>query len=89
MSERESIVLEFDKSFFSQDNIPEGFKFIQEEQTYFDGEKGYCDYEVIIKRLSDNKFFKGQYTDWGHHVIEVEKVWVETFPKQITITTYE
>lgn len=87
--DRETIVLEFKRSIFSQDSIPEGFEYIQEEQTYFDYEKGYSDYEVIIKRISDNKFFKGQYADWGYEVKEVQKVWVETFPKQIIKTIYE
>jgi hypothetical protein len=86
---RENIILEFGDSGFCEDYIPEGFEFIEETQTYFDGEKGYCDYEVIIKRLSDNKFFKGQHTDYGKHEGSVNKVWVEVFPKQITITTYE
>jgi len=86
---RESIILDFWKSTFCEDDMPEGFEYIQEKQTYFDGEKGYCDYEVIIKRISDNKYFKGQYTDWGQHDGKVKQVWVETFPKQVTTIIYE
>jgi len=86
---RESIILEFWKSSFCEDSMPEGFEYIEENQTYFDGEKGYTDYEVIIKRVSDGKFFKGQHTDFGRHEGEVQPVWVETFPKQVTITIYE
>lgn len=85
---RESIILEF-KSGYCEDNMPEGFEYIQEEQTYFDCEKGYCDYEVIIKRISDGKFFKGQYTDYGKHEGEVAKVWVETVPEQVITTIYK
>lgn len=79
---RERITLNFWKSGFCEDNMPEGFEYIQEEQTYFDGEKGYCDYEVIIKRISDGKFFKGQYTDYGKHEGEVKKCGWKYFLKQ-------
>lgn len=86
---KENITLNFWKTFFCSDNMPKEFEYIQEEQTYFDGEKGYCDYEIIIKRISDGKFFKGQYTDYGQHEGEVKKVWVEVFPKQVTTIIYE
>lgn len=86
---RESITLHFKQNLFSENQIPKGFEYIQETQIYFDSEKKYCDYEVIIKRVSDGKFFKGQYTGWGHGINEVEMVWVETFPKAITTVIYE
>lgn len=39
------------------------FNFIQEEQCEIDLCKGYITYEVIIQRVSDSKYFKGEYTD--------------------------
>lgn len=87
--EREVIKFTKDElKYFPYENI-EGFKFIQEESTYFDGEKGYTNYDVIMQRKSDSKFFKGSYEDWGAGDKEVELKWEEVFPKQVTITVYE
>ena len=67
----------------------EGFDFVQEEKVYFDSEKGYVDIEIIIKRLHDNKFFKGTYSNWGHSNIEWESsIFDEVFPQQKTVITY-
>lgn len=68
----------------------DGFKFVQDEQVYFDSEKGYVDMEIVIKRLSDNKFFKGKYYNWGLSNIAWESsIFKEVFPKEKTITIYE
>ena len=84
---RETIQLEIEGH--PEDNLPEGFIFIGEKEQYFDPEKSSVTYSVIIKRISDNKTFKGEYTNWGHQEYEWELEWTEVFPKQITITTYE
>ena len=68
----------------------EGFKFIEENQVYFDSEKGYVTEELIIKRLTDNKFFKGKYDNWRHGNIEWKSsIFEEVFPKEKTIIIYE
>lgn len=52
-------------------------------------------YELIIKRLSDGKFFKDHYTtgltesqDEGAYEYKEPK-FVEVFPKEVTVTIYE
>ncbi len=65
------------------------FSIEESEQIYFDSEKKCSDYEVILKRLSDGKFFKGKYTNWGCGQYEAEMELTEVFPKTITKTIYE
>ena len=63
---------------------------VKEKQCNFDSEKGYTDYEVVIRRLSDNKFFKFTYTQFGHNGDNIrEQIATEVFPKEKTITVYE
>ena len=58
-----------------------GWKLIEQENVYFDGEKGYVDYECVLQREKDDKFFKFTYSDWGRGegnfleqtAVEVEK----------------
>ena len=42
-----------------------GWTLIDQNQVYFDGEKGYVRYECIFRRNEDGKFFKVSYEDWG------------------------
>jgi hypothetical protein len=71
------------------------FEFIEENETYSDLEKGYEDYEVIIKRISDNKYFKFEYSQSPYHSIFDEalgglpSVAHEVFPKTIKQIIYE
>lgn len=74
---------------YIEDNLPEEFEFIKSEEVDFDSEKGFCTYEVIIKRLSDNKYFKNTYTRYQSQNNWDSFTWEEVFPKSITITMYE
>jgi len=40
------------------DGLPEEYEFVDSEQTYFDGEKGFVNIEAIIRRESDSQFLK-------------------------------
>lgn len=74
---------------FNDDDPNSDFEFIEENQTYYDTEKGCSDYRVIVKRKSDGKYFEGNYTKWpaggSKYDMEIEEV----FPKKITKTIYE
>jgi hypothetical protein len=68
----------------------EGFEYIEVTQTYYDSEKHYVDKEIILKRVSDGKFFKGEFSDWGSGGKEwFDYTFKEVFPKQVTTTVYE
>lgn len=63
---------------------------IEEIQVGFDGEKGFCDYEIVIQRFSDGKFFKFTYTKFGYHGDNTrEQIAYEVEEKQKMITYYE
>lgn len=67
-----------------------GFELVLEAQTYFDSEKGYTDNDIVLKRLSDGKFFKGECSYWGQGVKEwASNEFEEVFSKQKKITIYE
>ena len=72
-----------------EDNVPEGFIFVNQEPTKFDQEKGNVTYTVIIKRISDNKFFRGKCVNWRFQVYDWEDVWTETYRKEKTVYVYE
>ena len=60
----------------------EGYKLIEQEQSYFDGEKGYIRYRCITQRISDSKYFMFEYEDWGrgqNNLLEVEAEEVVVF----------
>lgn len=68
----------------------EGFVCVYDEQTGFDGEKGFCDNEVVIMRKSDEKYFKFEYTDYGKGEDDIsEQVAVEVEKKSKTVFYYE
>jgi len=53
------------------------------------GENSFC---LIINRIKDNKFFKGEYAvqaDGGCEIIQAPIDFEEVFPKEKTITIYE
>lgn len=67
-----------------------GFLFVEETQTYFDPEKHYTNNDLIIKRISDGKFFKGEFSDWGCGEIEVSDYeFTEVLPITKTVVVYE
>ena len=47
----------------AEDSI-DGFQVVEEEQVYYDGEKGYIELNCVIQRESDGKYFKFSYTRW-------------------------
>ena len=70
--------------------MQDNFKFIDEYITYHDSEKHYNDLTIIIQRLSDGKFFKGEYEDWGNGGKEwYNTTFTEVFPEQIITTVYK
>lgn len=50
---------------------------ISQTQISYDSEKGFVDYEVVIQRFSDDKFFKFQYTQFSHYGDDIleQKAW--------------
>lgn len=48
----------------------DGFRYITETRTKFDGEKGSSEIEFIIQRISDNKYFRFYGVDWGRGIFE-------------------
>ena len=69
----------------------EGFESIERNQVGFDPEKGFADFEIIIKRISDGKFFKGKITQLGHNGTELAYggEFKEVLPKTRTKIYYE
>lgn len=58
------------------------FNYIEEIKGYHDTEKGYVEYELIIQRKYDNKFFKIVYTKWGAGSIDFSDLeGKEVFPE--------
>jgi hypothetical protein len=70
-----------------------GFEFIDESVEYTDLEKSYERKSVILKRESDNKYFKFNYIDSIYRYLFEDKTFPlklnEVFPKKITTTIYE
>ena len=65
-------------------------KCVQQTQISFDAEKGFVDYDVVIQRLSDGKFFKFNYTQFGHNGNNMlEQTASEVQEKTKTVKYYE
>lgn len=63
---------------------------VYREEKNFDAEKGFIDYEIIVLRFIDNKFYKFSYTQFGHNGNDIlNQTAVEVQPKNKTITYYE
>ena len=68
----------------------DGYSLIKQSKKDFDAEKGFLDYECVIKRDVDNKFFKFTYTQFGYNGSDMlKKTAVEVFPKEVTTIIYE
>jgi len=67
----------------------ENYKFIKETRTdeFSDGASA----EIVVKRLSDEKYFQWSWWESGHGYImsDGNNSMSEVFPKTITTTTYE
>lgn len=66
----------------------DNFELIDSEIGYVDLEKGYEEIRVIVRRISDNKFFKGFYI-YSPYFTEYDTTLIEVYPKTTTITIYE
>ena len=67
-----------------------GWSCVQAEQVGYDAEKNMIDWECIIKRLSDGKFFKFEYTQYNYNGSDLQnEIATECIAKTKTITYYE
>jgi hypothetical protein len=66
----------------------DGFEVVEDTLLDGDSEKGNTTNEIVVKRISDNKFFKVEYTQYRDE-IEYEEDVTEVFPVTKTITVYE
>lgn len=63
---------------------------IERKEKDFDADKGFIDYECVVQRRSDEKFFKFTYTQFGYNGDDArDQTAEEVFPKEKTITVYE
>ena len=61
-----------------------------QKQIAVDGEKCYCDYEVVFKRLSDNTYFTYTYTDFGRGETDIlDQTAHQVTKKQKLVDYYE
>jgi hypothetical protein len=66
------------------------FDFVEEKSIGYDAEKNVVEYELILKRHSDSKYFKVEYSQYSYlgSSIKIE-YGMQVFPKQITTIIYE
>jgi hypothetical protein len=68
----------------------DGYKLIQDTEKDFDKEKGFINHEIIIQRISDMKYFKFTYTEFGHNGSDLlEQVAGEVVRKEKITYYYE
>lgn len=73
-----------------EEYIDKLYSWVADKQINFDAEKGYIDYEVIIQRNSDDKFFKYTYTQFGYNGDDIlDQVATEVQEKQRIEYYYE
>lgn len=81
-----------DSSKMKKLKIPIEYEMIENKITSADTEDGGADHTVVIKRLSDDKYFSVDYSDWDMEYNfdrDFPETLSEVFPKQITITIFE
>lgn len=69
-----------------------GYEHAQDIITSSDPEDGGADHILIIKRLSDGKYFRKYYSDWDidyNYDRDWDGCFEEVFPRQITTTIFE
>lgn len=71
-----------------EDGVWNDFEHIDTIFNYADLEKAYESRTAIVKRISDGKFFKGDYT-YSYDYMDYSLKLVEVFPKEIIVTIYE
>ena len=68
----------------------DGYILLEQNECNFDAEKGFVDYKCVVQRLSDDKFFGFEYTQFGHNGSDLlEQTMEEVFEKTKTVTYYE
>lgn len=67
----------------------EMYDLLEEEQTYFDSEKGYATFKVIVRRESDGKYFKGEFQQAYAGRFFSDGDLTEVYPKMINHIIYE
>lgn len=70
------------------DDLNPDFKYIEEKQTRFDGEKGYVTMEAIVQRKSDGKYFKFKYENWGRGESSIREETAYEVQRKEKITYY-
>jgi hypothetical protein len=68
------------------------YSVVEDEITSADEEDGGGEHEVIIKRTSDNKYFKVTYSNWDlnyNFARDFPEHLTEVFPEKVTITVYK
>lgn len=70
------------------DSLNKGWGYVKDTLMSSDLEKGISDYSMIVKRLSDNKFFMLEFSA-SNDSYEIEEFATEVFPKTIETVIYE
>lgn len=76
----------------SQQLILDHYTLIESKCTGADDEDGGGDYDVVIQRVSDEKFFQFHYSNWDiqyNFERDFAEDLYEVYPKRKTITIYE
>jgi len=71
--------------------IIEDWQIVQHNIVGNDPEDGGANHEVILKKVSENKFYLCTYFDWDkdYNPDDLDTELIEVFPKEKTITVYE
>ena len=100
MKNRENILLEHhlirslideDYEDYNEEEILD-FEYVKEKVSYTDIPKGYQDIDVIVKRVSDDKYFKFTYCNSDYVSFDETNNDIfaeEVFPKKVTKTIYK
>lgn len=65
------------------------FEFVEQTESEYDREKGSVLLKTVVKRKSDNKFFRGEFYKTSNGTEVVNTTLVEVFPKVQQVTIYE
>ena len=83
----------FDDNMNYKHNHPiwEDFVIVEEIVEDLELDRSWISYKVIVKRKSDNKYFKGfyEYSDREGYILDINPILEQVFPKEITKTIYE
>lgn len=87
---------EFEEKELCYGNSTNEFEYIDDDIIYYDLSKEYEEKRLILKRKSDNKFFKFEFRLSPHFSLDEDGldndnplIGIEVFPKEKIITIYE